>query len=233
MKKACTIILWIALLWGCAAAEEAVNGIRISTDIVSSRGLVTVYWQDSAEAAPYTVLYRYATETLDPQTEYMEENIENQTSTLRFLAPGADYIITVINSLGDSGEALISLPAPPPFADGKLTADRLGLALLPCRRPADSSSDRDISHSVRFEAEEISRTLDDTDCGLRVTLSYPELALDREYQTILVFRAPGGFACVYNLGNVVYRTMKTPQMQVQFSPFCATRWAWFPRASTP
>ena len=217
MKK---LVLLLAFLTSClawAAAEET-GGIRISNDFIAYHGKVTIYWQDDAYAEPYTVTYQYASETLDPQSVYIEEDIYGAACTLNFMAPGCDYKITVTNSQGDSGSAVISLPQPLPFEDGKLTANRIKLGLLACIRPAGSESARDIRHNIRLESKEMNETMDETEYGMRVTLAYPELAREREYETMFVFQAPGGFTCVYNLGIVPYMTYKTPQIQIQW-PF--------------
>ena len=217
MKKLIISLICTVFFLVCAAAEET-GAIRISDDFISYHGKVTIYWQDDADAAPYTVTYRYVTETLDPQSIFVEEDIGTMSCTLNFLAPGGDYLITVTNRLGSSGTAILSLPAPLPFEDGKLTADCISMGLLACSRPAGSESTRDIRRGIRLESEEMAETMEETKYGMRITLAYPELVREREYETMFVFQAPGGYQCVYNLGIVPYLTYKTPQMQIQW-PF--------------
>ena len=207
-------LLLMLLLFSVCRAEEA--SLRISEDFLSYKGRVTLYWQDDAGAAPYTVTYQYVGETLDAQAVYIEEGIGTQSVTLDYLAPGGAYRIAVTSSAGDRAETVITLPPPGIFADGKLTADHLGVGVVPCSRPRDSEPITRRWNTLNGEA--MAEALDGTEYGVQLDLSYPELARDRAYTTMIVFRGPGGFTCVYNLGEVTYIRVKTPVVYMRW-PF--------------
>ena len=212
------VFLMLLLLLGisCAMAEES-PALRVSPDCVSSLGLVTVYWEDDAAAEPYTVLYQYVGASQDPQPSFIEENIEGAACTLRYLVPGGDYLITVINSQGNSGEAVITLPPAQPFADGKLSARRITLDAEPCSRPRSDPPSTNLRHGVRLNSVQMTESMEKTEYGMQISLAYPELGKDRAYETLFVFRAPGGFTFVYNPGSVVYHAHKVNQTLIRWS----------------
>ena len=217
MKKLVFLLLCAAVCFHFALAEEAAV-LRVSEEFIAYHGRVTLYWQDDASAAPYALTYQCVSDAPDAQSVYIETDIQTTACTLDYMAPGCDYAVTVTNALGDAGTAIISLPQPLPFEDGKLSADDLRFALLACSRPAGSESSREIRHSVRLVSSEMIAAAGETEYGVRITLAYPQLAREREYDTIFVFQAPGGYICTYNLGTVNYPTFHTPEIHYQW-PF--------------
>ena len=207
MKKRLAAFAAMLALCACAAAEPD-QGIRFSEGFLSYQGSVTVYWEDDADAGPYTLTYQCAEDTLDPQAVFIEEEIPGVSCTLEYLAPGCSYTLWVENGRGDCAETLISLPEPQPFADGKLTAKPIGLRALPGCAPADWQSEKEVSRDVRLDSGEMGETIADTAYGVHIGISYPELAHDRTLKTMLVFRAPGGYTRVYDLGRVAFSRHK-------------------------
>lgn len=192
--------LCVCLLLCAGVRAEAVDGLRFSEGFIAEKGLVTVYWSDDANAAPYTLYYQCAEDTLDDQAVFVEDGIEQTQCTLRFLAPGCEYMLWVENSQGDSAETLIRLPEPGTFEDGKLSAQHIHLRALPCCQPVGENSKK----SLLLKSADMTEHIKDTFYGVRLELSMPELARDRIYETQFVFRAPGGYTRVYSMGDVTY-----------------------------
>ena len=210
-----TVLLLTLFRLGFAEGDGC---LRFIEGFHAEKGKVTVYWEDEAQAGPYALAYQLADRTLDPQSEFIEEEIEGTAFTLRYLMPGGSYRLTVSDSLGHTAETRIDLPAPQPFADGRLTAERITMTALPCSRPAAARSGDAVRDNVRLNADDMAARMEDTRYGLRLSLRFPELAKDREYETMFVLRAPGGYTCVYSMDAVVYERHKTTYLSVYW-PF--------------
>lgn len=210
MKKA----LWILAMIGALTAGKAAAEIHIKPDVTCDKGLVTVYWEDGDAAPPYTVSYQCAEDTLDRQCLFIQEDVAGASCGLRYLAPGTAYRITVENAAGDQDETEIRVPEAAVFADGKLEARHLRVHAEPRKKRRSEERIREIK---RFEAEEMVSALADTGFGVAFSLSYPALSHGRKYETQVALQAPGGFLCVYSLGEVAYESPGNTGVQLQWS----------------
>ena len=212
MKRIFLLLIVLLPLVSVHAEEEP--AITFRTEYLAYKGHITVYWQDPYNAPPYALTYEYAEETLDRQPVFYEKIAEGQSCTLDYLAPGGTYILTVTNALGDTGETVISLPAPAPYEDGKLKARHFSLNALPYRQKADQPEARDTRKRIVFHADEMTESINQYDYGVRIELSFPELARDRECEAQVVLAAPGGFIRTYSLGTVTLPHFKADSVKL-------------------
>ena len=211
--------LWLltALLL-CAGGMAEENPLTLRTDYTLAQGRATLYWLDSGYGAPYTLYYTLMDETPDRQAEYCRMGILERSCTLDHLVPGGAYWIVLTDQAGHSDEMVLELPEAEPFADGKLTARHISCGAALRSRPVYWQTTQDIRSENRLYASEILENMGMTEYGVRFFLGYPELKEPRGYHTLLVFRAPGGFACSYYLGQIVYESGGAPSIKMYW-PF--------------
>ena len=202
MKRMLIVFAACWLLLTGAGAEEA--SLRILPEATLHDGRVMIRWEDAAGAAPYTLTYMYAEDTLDPQAVFFEQDIQTTACALDYMIPGCPYEICVTDSLGQSDRIVLTVPDPGAFEDGKLHAGLLHAQTNLRSRPAGAKE------SIRAEktlaAADILQRMDTRQFGFQFCLRFPALIRPRCYHTTLALHAPDGFAFVYSLGSVEYNS---------------------------
>lgn len=216
MKKLFAVLAALSLLGLAPAWAEPSPALSLRTDYTLSKGRVTIYWLDERHGAPYTLTFKCVEDTLDSQAEFIQTGIMERNYTLDYLAPGCSYSITLEDQYGHSDTMLLEMPEAEPFQDGLLTARHISSGAALRSRPVFWQTAQDIHSETHLSAAEIVANIGVKEYGIRYFLGYPELKQMRYYQTKLVFRAPGGFLCVYSLGQVPYASGGAPSIKVNW-----------------
>lgn len=165
--------------------------LSITGTVQNENGTVTVTWTDDAGNAPYQVRYELLEKAPTPFGWTAAEAVNGNSCTLDRLVPGVSYIISVIDSKGQSAETTWFAPVP-----GE--AERIGakIRLKPMLR-VDRSSKRQKS----FSAAEICGDTG-SEHGLYLRLTYSTLKRTRNYAFQIAVEAPNDFADVIFSGTL-------------------------------
>ncbi|MBO4837087.1 MAG: hypothetical protein J5564_05260 [Clostridia bacterium] len=199
MKKMTALLLVCILVLSLSSAPvrgENARVFELEETVVYEKGITTVRWQDSADAAPYRVAYLCCDDAEAVQTVHwaggdMESSTTNEKAfSLDTMTPGHQYRVEVIAGDGKILDQRILLPEAETFEDGKLKASSVKVEIAPKYwRPANEKAGR----IDRFEAESIASHIDEWQFGIYYEIRLPELAYARTYLVQLAMTAPNGY----------------------------------------
>ena len=184
----------------------------INTGITADSGRFTITWEDSANAAPYTLTFEYVDESSSAtQCSFWAGDDEqgsttsSKSYTLRYLIPGKTYKFTVKDCNGVKTSRTLTLPSPSSFVDGKLKASSIKVSTKYryMESSADPSDAKDLS---KFSADKMMSNMTNAGYhyGVYYRISLPQLATSREFFTTIAFHAPNGFASAEVAMDVSY-----------------------------
>ncbi|MBQ9252445.1 MAG: protein kinase [Clostridia bacterium] len=189
-EKSGTIVL--------AISPKVNRTFELNSTVSSEKGCVTVSWTDSENKSPYTVLYQYVGNSDVVQPNYWASGQEegsktnSKSYTIGSLIPGKTYRIEVRDRDGTSINRTYELPAPATFVDGKLKASSINTTINP-RQKDYGAADISSSSISALRASNIVSNRGAIEYGFRYSVSYPQLAYDRQFFTQIAITAPNGY----------------------------------------
>ena len=181
--------------------------LEINNTVAVHNGHVTVSWKDAADNSPYTVAYEYADGGTAIQTSYWASSDRagsttySKEFTLDNLIPGRQYIIKVTDSNNHMATRTIRVPAAPAFTDGRLTSSSLKVSTAFRYKQSEYVADKNATKISSLNAREMVSNMNSYgyEYGIRYRIDIPRLAYSRDYDVMLAFIAPNGYAfCFYD-----------------------------------
>ncbi len=172
-----------------ATKEE--NPLEITGCSQNADGTVTVSWTDAEGNGPYTVYYELLAAAPTPFGWTAAAGIAGSSFTLDRLVPGVSYVITVMDSLGQTAETTYF--APIPQEDTEIGAK--------IRFKAMRRTGRLTKQQESFSAADIAEE-NEALHGLYLRLTYSVLKKTRNYAFQIAVEAPNGFSDVIFSGNL-------------------------------
>lgn len=189
--------------------QSANRTFEINDTFRMNKGRVTVSWTDSEDAFPYSVYFLPIGSGEALQSSYWgngsweESTTEAKELTLKYLVPGLQYRVCVMdcNDLVVRREFII--PEAPVFSKGYITKKSIGARLA--FRQKNDSADADTAIQVNnLRASDIIRDRGIKEYGFLYTVNYPSSAA-ASYFTQIVITAPNGFTDCEFARDVDYR----------------------------
>ena len=183
----------------CTLAENRTFQI---TSTSYKDGYLTVKWEDSAGASPYTVSYRYL-DSSSAQWNFVLDSTYSKNYVLGDCSPGHTFLITVTDKNNVKATKQVTTPDPLNFEDGKLAYTAIKVSIEPRARGLDDDATAAKKISG-FKASELISQMGKKYYGFRYTVSYPQLAKPRTYHTQITIEAPSGYFEILDMGETEY-----------------------------
>ncbi len=162
------------------AAAAHSEGFRVTACTVQEDGTVSLRWEDGQ--GPWKVQYRYAEDAPTPFYWVASAGLTDPVCTLDSLIPGVPYALRVVDA---NGQATEWHPCTLPAAKS--------VSLIGTRMTASVYNDGVlIYHAQVLPIESILTCLDSRSMGVKVNITYDQLARARTYHYQFVLTAPSG-----------------------------------------
>ena len=150
-------------------------------------GTTKISWVDGKNNGPYEVIYWQT--GCGGSMDNAIPNVNGKSVTTSRMVPGCSYAIAVRNSKGNYTDTVnVTIPSASTFVDGKLQASSIKVD-IEYRTRKSYQADMDAQKVSILYASDIEDGLDgNTRYGLRYTINLPQLAKERTYHTMIVFR---------------------------------------------
>ncbi len=183
--------LCTACLLNLLEGDEAPQTLKLDTPTINEDGTVTIVWQDTENAGPYSVYYQLLNSAPVPFGWTAAEGVRGHRLTLTQLVPGMSYLIFVKDALGNKAEAVYY--APKPGKDTEIGA-----------RIRFKTMSRNEAQRRTFETQwSASKIVEENYLhGLYLRLTYSDLIRTRYYAFCITVEAPNGFADVVFSGTL-------------------------------
>lgn len=188
------------------ASPETARSFSV-IDISTKKGKTTIQWEDSLDAGPYIVSYKYAGEGSVKQARfYAGKDEKSSTTHFKFfntscLIPGERYIIEVTDSLGTVITKNYFVPWEGIFFEGQLSVASVEVST---KKVYESPSGN--GELAAFQANTMSMNMKNGYLfGLYYEVEIPELKSSKSYFTQIIMKGPNGFAQTIVAADVSYQ----------------------------